>query len=187
MTVERMDRVQKENAECGCACHTDVTSFLIGACQKCAVEHLTKLRHGLEDMTREFKKLNTEFVHANTASATLKEKVHDLLKWVNESSGAPEHQHVGKKSCFFCETAKKILDVIKENKIGDNIIKMLRQRHELLKAFNNVELARALQCDLCDGDGLKGDCSCEGIEEARNEADAILEKVLQAIRDQGIE
>lgn len=180
-------QIEEENAACGCGCHTAKASIIDLTCTSCKDWHIKTLRIKSGDLQTEYKKLNEEFVHSHTAAASLKEKIHELLAWVRDSAGKLNHPPHDVKNpasgCAFCTIARQILDIIKTNKIGDNIIRMLRQRNEVLKVFNMMEEVKQLTCEKCD-DGMKlKDCSCEEIESAKLEAQDIFEQLVQKIRE----
>jgi len=179
-------QIEEENASCGCACH-GMAKIAENFCTACREHHGKYLRGILGELQADYKKLNEEFVHAHTASASLKTKIHDLLAWVRDSSGSKDHPPHEPKNpasgCAFCTTGREILEVIKTNKIGDNIIRMLRQRNEILKIFTALEKAKELRCYMHDDDKPLMPCICEEIESARLDVQESFENLVQMIRD----
>jgi hypothetical protein len=180
-------QIEEENGACGCGCHSGAATLIELTCVSCKDWHIKTLRLKIGETEAEYKKLNNEFVHSHTASASLKQKIHDLLAWVRDSVGKldhPAHDSIRPvTACAFCTTAREILDIIKTNKIGDNIIRMLRQRNEVLKVFNMMQEVEQLTCERCDDGKLLKDCSCEEIETAKLEAQDIFEQLVQKIRE----
>lgn len=180
-------QIEQENKDCGCACHSLPAILLSHFCTACREIHGSRLRLKLGELQLEYKKLNEEFVHAHTASASLKTKIHDLLSWVRDSAGSKDHPPHDKKNpataCAFCTCATEILEIVKTNKIGDNIIRMIRQRHEVLKIFEAMEKAKALRCDNCDDGKTLMPCICEELEMARLEVQEAFENLVTMIRD----
>jgi len=175
--VTKEELIAEELEGCECPCHGMVLS-LEHVCTVCKELHIEFLRQRCLDTAILYKELNKEFVHTNVAAGELKAAIKEILEEFKKDLHV--HSAPGEE-CKLCKFVEKLLEITKQNKIGDRIIRLLKDRHQLVQLISQIKMTEELTCPRCDENQPLKDCACQEIEEARLDARETLDNFYELV------